>query len=125
MNTDPMNTSLTNTNLVLMLTNMPDADTAHRIAEALVTERLAACVNVLAACRSVYRWQGAVERADEVPLLIKTTVAAQPALARRLRELHPYEVPEIVAWEPSQVAADYLAWAVDQTVAPDAPPGGD
>lgn len=105
------------TNLLLVLTNVPDANTAHRIAEALVTERLAACVNVLAACRSVYRWQDAVERADEVPLLAKTTVAAWPALARRLRALHPYEVPEIVAWEPSQVTADYLAWTVDQTVA--------
>lgn len=105
------------TNLVLVLTGTPDPDTAHRMAEALVGERLAACVNVLGACRSIYRWQGEIERAEEVPLLIKTTVAAWPALARRLRELHPYEVPEIVAWEPSQVAGDYLAWVAGQTVA--------
>ena len=112
------------TNLLLAMTNTPDADTAHRIAEALVAERLAACVNVLAPCRSVYRWQGAVERADEVPLLIKTTAAAWPALACRLRALHPYDVPEIVAWEPLQVAADYLAWAREQTVAAGGPPSG-
>lgn len=101
--------------LVLVLTNVSDAAIAHRIADALVNERLAACVNVMAPCRSVYRWQGAVEHADEVPLLVKTTTDAWPALVHRLRELHPYDVPEIVAWRPSEVSGDYLAWAIGET----------
>ena len=105
--------------LVLLMTTVGDEAAAERIAQALVDERLAACVNVLAPCRSVYRWRGAVERASEVPLLIKTRAQLVSALARRLRALHPYDVPEIVAWQPQQVAADYLAWALDETAAPD------
>ena len=107
--------------LILVLTNVADAAAARRIAQALMAERLAACVNVLAPCQSIYRWRGAIEQADEVPLLIKTTSQAFDALERRLRALHPYEVPEIVAWQPSRVAPDYLAWAVGETVA-EAPP---
>lgn len=103
--------------LLLVLTNVGDAQAADRIALALVEDRLAACVNVLAACRSVYRWQGVVERADEVPLLIKTSIGAWPALSRRLRALHPYEVPEIVAWRPAAVDADYRAWALGEIAA--------
>ena len=101
--------------LVLVLTTVGDQAAAERVAQALVDERLAACVNILAACRSVYRWQGAVEWATEVPLLIKTRASAYGALAARLRALHPYDVPEIVAWQPQHVAADYLAWALAET----------
>ena len=111
--------------LLMAMTNVPDAAVADRIARALVAERLAACVNVLAPCRSVYRWQGAVEQADEVPLLIKTTTDAWPALARRLRVLHPHEVPEIVAWQPSEVGDDYLAWAAAETADAAPPPASD
>lgn len=103
--------------LVLVMTTVGDDATAERIAQALVDERLAACVNLLVACRSVYRWRGAVEQATEVPLLIKTRASTLPAMAQRLRELHPYEVPEIVAWQPQQVGADYLAWALAETAA--------
>ena len=97
-------------NLLLCLTTCPDAASAERIAKALVDEQLAACVNVLPGLRSTYRWQGAVERADELLLLIKTTRAAWPALQARLLELHPYELPELLAVEPVDGLPAYLQW---------------
>ncbi|MCO5055142.1 divalent-cation tolerance protein CutA [Thermomonas sp.] len=97
-------------NLLLCLTTCPDAASAERIAEALVGEQLAACVNVLPGLRSTYRWQGAVERADELLLLIKTIRAAWPALQARLLELHPYELPELLAVEPADGLPAYLQW---------------
>lgn len=108
--------------LLLVLTTVDDEAAADRIAQALVAERLVACVNVLAPCRSVYRWRGQVERTDEWPLLIKTRASLGPALARRLAEIHPYEVPELVAWRPSDVAPAYLAWALGETNAAPAGP---
>lgn len=101
--------------LLLVLTNVPDAAAADRIGRAVVDERLAACVNALAPVRSTYRWQGGVECADEIPLLFKTTQARWTALAARLRALHPYDVPEIVAWRADAVDAPYLAWVVAET----------
>ena len=86
----------------------PDADTATRIADALVGERLAACVNVLPGVHSVYRWQGAVERADEVMLLIKTRAERLPALSARIQSLHPHELPEVLAVEASDGLPAYL-----------------
>ena len=93
----------------------PDAATAQRIADALVEERLAACVNVLPGLRSVYRWQGAVERADEVLLLAKTVSGRLDALTARLTALHPYELPEVVAVEVAGGLAAYLDWVAEQT----------
>lgn len=93
----------------------PDADTAGRIASALVEERLAACVNILPGMRSIYRWQGQVETADEVLLLIKTSAEAYPALQDRLRDLHPYELPELLAVEPALGLPGYLQWLADET----------
>ncbi len=86
------------------------ADAAGRLAEALVGERLAACVNRIGPVQSTYTWQGAVETADETLLAIKTTAARYPALQARLRELHPYELPEIIATPVSNGLPDYLAW---------------
>lgn len=103
-------------NTVLMaITNAPDAETAQRIARTLVEERLAACVNVLAPCQSVYRWQGAVEEAQEIPLLIKTAQDRFAALQRRLTELHPYEVPELLSWRPTGGLPAYASWVIQQT----------
>lgn len=99
--------------LLLCLTTCPDAASAHRITEALVEEQLAACVNVIPGLRSIYRWQGAVERADEHLLLIKTTRAAWPALQARLQELHPYELPELLAVETLDGLPAYLQWVAD------------
>lgn len=100
---------------LLVLTNLPDQAAADALATALVAERLAACVNLLAPCRSVYRWRGAVESASEVPLLIKTTVARYPALEAAIRARHPYELPEIVAVPLSHGLPDYLAWVAAET----------
>ena len=88
----------------------PDADSAERIAAALVAERLAACVNLLPGLRSVYRWQGKVEAAAEVLLLVKTSDEAYPALQERLRQLHPYELPELLAVEAASGLPEYLQW---------------
>lgn len=101
--------------VLLVLTNLPDADSAGRVARLLIEQRLAACVNVLAPCTSVYRWQGALETASELPLLIKTTRAAYPALQATLREAHPYELPEIVAIPVQEGLPDYLAWVAAET----------
>lgn len=101
--------------VLLVFTNLPDRASAERIAEALVNARVAACVNVLAACHSVYRWQGAVERADEVPLLVKTTMSAYPRLEAELRKLHPYALPEIIAVPVVQGLPGYLDWVAAET----------
>jgi periplasmic divalent cation tolerance protein len=101
--------------LLVVFTNLPDKATAERIAEALVTGEVAACVNILAECSSVYRWKGKTEHASEVPLIIKTTTAAYPRLEYELRKLHPYEVPEIIALPVSAGLPAYLNWVVTET----------
>jgi periplasmic divalent cation tolerance protein len=93
------------------------ADTAEadRIAEALVVERLAACVNILGTVRSVYRWQGKVERADETAMIVKTTEALFERLAARVRAMHSYDTPAIVAWPIVAGDAAYLDWIAAET----------
>jgi periplasmic divalent cation tolerance protein len=105
-------------NVLLVLTNCPDVEVADRIARTLVEQRLAACVNRLAPVESLYRWQGAVERATEVPLLIKTTRERYAELEVAIRALHPYEVPEIIAMPVSAGLAAYLRWVADETQPP-------
>ena len=100
---------------LLCFCTCPDAATAERIADALVGERLAACVNVLPGVRSVYRWQGVVERADEVLLLVKTGRERLEALTARVNALHPYELPELVAVEVAGGLGAYLDWVSEQT----------
>ena len=97
----------------------PDAASAERLAEALVVEQLAACVNVLPGLRSVYRWQGGVERADEVLLLIKTRRERLDALTARVQALHPSELPELVAVEVAGGLPAYLDWVAAETRAGD------
>jgi len=92
------------------LSTAPDADTAARIARALVEERLAACVNLVPAVRSIYRWQDRIEDQAEVLLVIKTRAERVEALGARLRALHPYELPELVALPVSAGLAPYLDW---------------
>ncbi len=104
--------------VMMVVTTVPDAGTARRVAEALVGERLAACVTVLGPARSTYRWQGAVESADELPLLVKTSAARWPALRERLRALHPYEVPEMLALRAADGWPAYLDWVRAQTAPP-------
>ncbi|WP_026187799.1 divalent-cation tolerance protein CutA [Methyloversatilis universalis] len=95
---------------LLVLTTLPDADTAARIARALVEGRHAACVSIGAPVRSVYVWQGALEDASEVPLAIKTTADAYAGLEAALRALHPYDLPEIIALPVTRGLPAYLQW---------------
>ena len=101
---------------LLIVTHLPDEASAQALATALVTERLAACVNVLAPCRSVYRWQGAIESALEVPLLIKSTTTRYAALEAAIRARHPYELPEIIAVPLAHGLPEYLAWVANETL---------
>jgi periplasmic divalent cation tolerance protein len=95
---------------VQVTTTLPDEQAAERVAVALVEEHLAACAQVLGPVSSTYHWQGEVERAWEWYCYLKTSRARLPELQRRLRELHPYEVPEIIAVPIVQGDADYLRW---------------
>jgi periplasmic divalent cation tolerance protein len=98
------------TEVILVLCTCPDDATGARIAETLVGERLAACVNRVPGLTSVYLWEGNLSRDQEMLLLIKTTRSRFDRLAERLRELHPYELPEIIATPVTDGAADYLQW---------------
>ena len=105
---------------LLVITNLPDADSAGRISRLLIEQRLAACVNILAPCTSVYRWNAAIETAAEVPLLIKTTRARYAELEAALAEAHPYELPEIIAVPLEAGLPGYLAWVAAETTPPQA-----
>jgi Uncharacterized protein involved in tolerance to divalent cations len=100
---------------LLVITSLPDAETARALAARLVEQRVAACVNILAPCHSLYRWEGKVEEAEEVPLLIKTSAARYAALEEAIRAYHPYELPEIVAVRIDRGLPDYLAWVAAST----------
>jgi len=105
-------------NVVLVFSTAPAAagdDMAERIARTLIDEQLAACVNVHAPMVSIYRWKGAAERDSERQLVIKTTRAALPALEKRLRELHPYELPEFLVIEVAGGSDEYLNWVVAES----------
>lgn len=102
---------------LLVLTNLPDRAAAERIADTLIGQRLAACVNILAPCRSVYRWKGEVQHDEEHPVLIKTTSERYPALERALRAAHPYELPEVIAVPIERGLPDYLEWVAGETKA--------
>ncbi|HEX4986703.1 MAG TPA: divalent-cation tolerance protein CutA [Burkholderiales bacterium] len=101
--------------IVVVLTNMPDRASATRLATLLVDEGHAACVNVLAGCESIYRWQGRIETTAEVPLLIKAAARAYPALEEAIRRHHPYELPEIVSLPVGAALPGYADWVVAQT----------
>jgi periplasmic divalent cation tolerance protein len=104
---------------LLVFTNLPDRAAAETLARMLVEQRLAACVNILAPCASVYRWQGQLETASEVPLLIKTTRDRYAALEAAVRACHPYTLPELIALPISAGLPDYLSWIAAETRAPD------
>jgi periplasmic divalent cation tolerance protein len=100
---------------LLVLTNVPERAAAERLADMLVEQRLAACVNILAPCRSVYRWKGAVQHDEEHPMLMKTTLERYPALEQALRAAHPYELPEIIAVPVERGLPAYLEWVAAET----------
>lgn len=99
-------------------TTVDDRGVAASIAQALVDERLAACVQVLGPIESTYRWEGAVEVATEWLLLVKTTEEAWPALSARIRALHPYRQPELIALPVARGSDGYLGWLRSEVVAP-------
>lgn len=100
---------------LLVLCTCPDADVADRIASALVEERLAACVNRVPGIASTYRWKGAVQRDNEVLLLIKTVRARFDALRERIVFLHPHELPEVIAVDIALGLPPYLDWIASET----------
>jgi periplasmic divalent cation tolerance protein len=102
--------SLTEGEPRVVLITAPDADTGAALARALVDERLAACVNLVPGIRSIYRWEGRVEEASEVLMVVKTEAARCGALAARVSALHPYDVPEVVELPVAGGSAAYLDW---------------
>jgi periplasmic divalent cation tolerance protein len=99
----------------LVLTNLPDRAAAERLADALIEKRVAACVNILAPCRSVYRWNDGVQHDEEHPVLIKTSVERYPELEQAVRAGHPYELPEIIAVPIERGLPAYLDWVAAET----------
>lgn len=97
----------------VLLTTLPDHAKSQEVAKVLVTERLAACVNIVPGLTSIYAWKGAVEQSAECLLLVKTSDALLPDLIQRLLSLHPYEVPEIVALDPSFIHEPYARWLAE------------
>jgi len=104
--------------IVVLITTLPDAASARALAEALVRERLAACVNLMAECTSIYHWQGAVETDAEVPLWIKTRAALYPRVEQFIRTHHPYDLPEVIALPLAAGLAPYLQWVEQETQQP-------
>ncbi|MDR1311231.1 MAG: divalent-cation tolerance protein CutA [Burkholderiaceae bacterium] len=103
------------TDVLLVYSTVPDEETAQRIARQLVEQRLAACVSCLPQVHSVYHWQGKVEEARETVLMIKTTRSRFQPMADRLRLLHPYDIPELIAVPVAAGLPDYLNWIQEET----------
>ena len=103
------------TNVRVVLTTAPDAEAGAVIARALVEERLAACVNVIPGVRSIYRWEDEVQDDPEVVLIIKTQAGRCEALAARIEDLHPYDVPEVLVLPAVGGSAPYLRWIETET----------
>lgn len=117
MSHDTLSNAVTASEAILVLTNMPDQTSANSLAASLVNARLAACVNILTPCTSVYRWQGKVETANEIPLMIKTCRTQYAALQQAIVQQHPYELPEILCVPISTGLPAYLAWLNEETTA--------
>ena len=103
--------------MLLVLTSLPNRAAAEKLADSLIEQQVAACVNLLAPCRSVYRWKGAVQHDEEHPMLIKTTAERYPALEAAIRAAHPYELPEIIAVPVERGLPAYLDWVAAETSA--------
>lgn len=100
--------------------NCPDATVARAIGEGLVARRLVACANVHAPVASVYQWKGQIETAEEIPVVLKTRESLFDEVCDAVRALHPYETPSVIAVPVARVNADYAAWVVGETRAPNA-----
>ncbi|RMF18998.1 MAG: divalent-cation tolerance protein CutA [Candidatus Dadabacteria bacterium] len=102
------------TDICVALASAPDRRVAERIASTIVEEHLAACVNIVAGIVSIYRWQDTMHREPEVLLVIKTTCEAFDALSRRISELHPYDIPEVLQLPVQNGLTDYLGWVAGE-----------
>ncbi len=100
---------------LLVITTFPDADTARQIGTALVQKQLAACVNITPGIESIFQWKGKLDYEPEVLALFKTSEEAYPALEAALLELHPYDLPEVIAIEIAQCSKPYLDWIREST----------
>jgi periplasmic divalent cation tolerance protein len=98
--------------IVSVYATFANAEEAERIGRQLVEEREAACVNILGPCRSIYRWEGEVQQADEVAAIFKTTAGNAPLLLKRLAALHSYEVPAAVVWAIEESSESYRQWVM-------------
>ena len=103
---------------LMVFVTVPSGEDASRIGEVLVSERLAACVNVVPRIESIYRWEGEVTRDVEWLLIIKTTGARFEEMEQRVKALHSYTTPEVIAFKISQGSDDYLRW-IRESTAPD------
>jgi periplasmic divalent cation tolerance protein len=101
--------------ILLAFSTFPDIETARRVARDLVAENFAACANIIPAVESIYRWQGKVEQGTETLVLFKTAAARYPAFQEKLKSLHPYDVPEIIACPVDKAWPEYLRWVIDLT----------
>lgn len=101
--------------ILLAFSTFPDIETARRIARQLVTENFAACANIIPAIESIYRWQSKVEQGNETLVLFKTAAARYPAFQEKLKSLHPYDVPEIIACPVDKALPEYLRWVIDSS----------
>lgn len=99
--------------VLLVLSTFPDPTAAAGAVRTLVGEKLAACGTILPGARSIYAWQGGIEDTEETAVLLKTTPALYARLEKRLAKIHPFDVPEIIAWEPGAVSRPYAAWVAD------------
>ncbi len=100
---------------ILVMTTLPNREGAVRMAQDLIDAGLAACVNVLAPCTSIYHWQGKTESAEEFPLLVKTSSARYAELEQKIRQQHPYELPEIISVPIDNALPEYLHWIETET----------
>jgi periplasmic divalent cation tolerance protein len=101
---------------LMVFTHVPNHDAALKIAQALIEQKLAACVNILAQCTSVYRWQGKLETGAEFPLVIKTRTEIYDDVESAIKSLHPYELPDILAVPVERGLPEYLDWVNAETV---------
>ena len=103
------------TGIVSVYSTFGSDEEALRVGRMLVEERLAACVNVLGSCRSIYRWQGKIEEAQEIAAVFKTTSGQAQQLIERLTELHPHDVPAAVVWPIAEANPHYAQWVAEET----------
>lgn len=101
---------------LIVFVTASSSDEAERLAETLVSERLAACVNIIGGMQSIYRWEGKITRDSELLLIVKTTVGRYGELESRVKELHSYTTPEVIAFKVEHGSAEYLKWLRESTV---------